>query len=163
MMHEYLFDSSELNGNILTDVVGSLPAYKSPSVIVKNGRAVFDDPSKPQFIQLHPSVLLFSKSFSIELWVEFDSSNNPLSTLFSFGPKSDLIHLNASFNRAVYIAVVYSSNSSSVYVDGVLTRNSSFNYNGFPPASIMGYNFIGRNILGTGPGMTASIDAIRIW
>jgi hypothetical protein len=163
MMHEYFFDKAELKGNILTDVVGSLPAYLSPTVSLKNGKAVFDDPSKPQYIQLHPSILLSSNSFSIELWVEFNVGNNPSSTLFSFGPTSENIHFNASFKKAVYVAVVYSSNSSSVYVDGILTKNSSFSYNGFPAESIMGYNFIGRNALGSGPGMSASIDAIRIW
>ena len=164
MMHEYLFDDSKLNDRILTDAVGGLPAYLSPSVELKNGKALFNDSSKSQFIQLHSSILLFAESFSIELWVEFSSSNNRSSTLFSFGQEDRKLRLSVNFNKAVYIAVVYSSsNTFSVYADGLLTKNSSFSFDGFPVESILGYNFIGRNPFQSGPGMTASIEAIRIW
>ena len=165
LLHEFTFSTKDVRGSIVTDSVGSMTA-QLVGVVTQGGNAVFTGEST-EYILLQPFILSFSNSITIEVWATFDASNNQQATLFSFGSINHNINLLAAFaDERVYVAFVFdgSSNTSSVYLNGQLSYNTSdVSYTELSAIATTGYNYIGRNALGTGPGMTASVEAVRVW
>jgi len=123
-----------------------------------------------QYIQLPYDFISYAGVATIEAWVRFEATNNPLPTLFSFGSfNKEIAYQSRVFTNGtkgavdVFIAIVFNTKLrySKVYVDGKLKSNRPLNVTTNIGAGAH-WDFIGRNARNSTPGLTASIDELRI-
>jgi hypothetical protein len=165
------FDSTTVKkgSNVVTDSVNGLEATLH-GVTVSNGDAVFTPSSGPvPYIQLPVAPLGRISVATIEIWASFNKDHDPLSTLFSFGPAIDAVHLMADFTgeRSVYIAVVFDTEAGEykLYKNANLVETgvfgSAFVFSNLRVNDNMGF-------LGRGPtdasshGMSATVHDFRV-
>jgi len=165
LLHEYTFNTKNVRNTIVLDSINGAAAQLHGGLTVSDGGVNFDGTNNGQYVQLPPSVISFSNSITIEVWATLSPSTNKLSSLFSFGPQGHNITLPAGFSGSrVFVAAVYTSNTTSIFLDGIFSYNiSGTNFVELSAISTAGYNYIGRNALGDSPSLVASIEAIRIW
>ena len=154
------------------DKIGNTTAYLSPGVTLINGHADFDyyNYQRLSYISLPSISLGAGKIVTIEVWADFKSTNDVKSTLFSFGDRGTERNFTAfaDFNQqgVLYLTYIYNplKGYSKTYINGGFSSQTII-----PKVPLFESNvtdhfaYIGRNIDGTGPGMTASIDEFRIY
>ena len=172
LLHQFTFEDTFPNGVVpayakVKDSVGNSTATLYNGVTISNGRAVFKymGPSFPvPYIKLPVNSLNSMAVFTIELWVNVDVTNNPSSTLFSFGNRvyPNLASLTTGISGlSMYLAVVFNTvaQQAKLYQNGVLVSSQSITWTAFSDS----FSYIGRNYTGTGQGFVGSMDEFRIW
>jgi len=167
-------------GAVVHDSVSNVTASLFNGVSLAKGKAVFASRGSKfptQYIQLPYDYISYAGVATIEAWVRFEATNNPLSTLFSFGSfNKEIAYPSKLFTNGtkgavdVFIAIVFNTKLkySKVYVDGSLKSTLPLNVTTNAGGSrrlqraATHWDFIGRNARNSTPGLTASIDELRI-
>jgi len=128
------------------------------------------------YIQLPYDFISYAGVATIEAWVRFESTNNPLSTLFSFGSfNKELVYPSNMFTDGIdgavdlFIAIVLNAKLkySKLYLNGELKSTTPLNVTyygsgGRRLGGVSNLDFIGRNARNSTPALTASIDELRL-
>ena len=154
------------------DPIGNFTAYLSPEVSLSNGKVTFDyyNFHRLSYISLPSYSIGAGKIVSLEFWVDFKSTNDVTATLFAFGDTSlgTNFTARAEFEKqgVMYLAYVYNplEGYTKMYINGGLSRVSRIPQQPlYQRDSSTHYAYIGRNVDGSGPGMTCTIDEVRIF
>ena len=142
------------------------------AVTINNGEAIFDyyNIKRLPYISLPVVSLGPGKIVTVEVWAKFKSTNDPRSTLFSFGDR--LLRHNftalAEFTKEgiIYLTYIYNplKGYTKSYINGGFSSYSTIaKVPLYEPNYDEHFAYIGRNAAGTGPGMTAKIDEFRVY